>query len=382
MPDPTPGPGPDDEQAVSPDGQRYLDWQALLEALAAGGLLDGDPDGQDAAGGGRVSAPLPAGQAGALAVEHMAPGPVQAGWLAAASAEAGNLDEYGLAGVAIAARRLASWAQAAELAAVAQLSARAAAADRRIGLAADGRPARLCRDAVGQISLALMLTDHAATDWADLAITLAWRLPETGKALAAGTIDLARAKVIAEATSVLSEDAARVVEAQVLPDAGQQTTAQLRVRLRRAVIATDPDAAERRREEAERQARVSLYADDDGTATLAGAGLPAVEAAAAMARITAIARAAKAAGQGGGLDLHRARVMLGLLLGTLPYIPPPGGAPEPEPPPGTRTDHYPGAPPNPNRRPAAAAAQMPVPVIAVPADPAPAILATAPARSS
>jgi len=26
-----------------------LDWQALLEALAAGGLLDGDPDGLDAA---------------------------------------------------------------------------------------------------------------------------------------------------------------------------------------------------------------------------------------------------------------------------------------------------------------------------------------------
>ena len=117
-----------------------------------------------------------------------------------------------------------------------------------------------------------------------------------------------------------------------MPDAGRQTTAQLRVRLRRAVIAADPDGAERRRQDAERQAKVSLYADDDGTATLAGAGLPAVEAAAAMARITAIARAAKAAGQGGGLDLHRARVMLGLLLGTLPYIPPPGGAPEPQPP--------------------------------------------------
>ena len=186
MPDPTPGPGPDDEQAVSPDGQRYLDWQALLDALAAGGLLDGDPDGQDAAGDGRVSAPLPAGQAGALAVEHMAPGPAQAGWLAAASAEARNLDEYGLAGVAIAARRLASWAQAAELATVAQLTARAAAADRRIGLAPDGRPARLCRDAVGQVSLALMLTDHAATDWADLAITLAWRLAETGEGAGRG----------------------------------------------------------------------------------------------------------------------------------------------------------------------------------------------------
>jgi hypothetical protein len=341
VPDQTPEPVPDDEQAASSaSGQTYLDWQALLDALAAGGLLDGDPDDQDAvaaeeqaaAEDGRMSAPLPSGASGALAVEHMPPGPAQAGWLAAASADTASLDEYGLAGVAIAARQLASWAQAAELGVVAQITARAAAADHRIGLAADGRPARLCRDALGQISLALMLTDHAATDWADLAITLCWRLPETGKALAAGRVDLARAKVIAEATAVLGQDAARAVEAAVLPGAGGQTTAQLRARLRRAVIAADPDAAERRREEAERHARVSLYADEDGTATLAGAGLPAVEAAAAMARITAIARAAKAAGQGGGLDLHRARVMLGLLLGTLPYIPPPGGAPEPDPP--------------------------------------------------
>ena len=317
-----------------------LDWQALLEALAAGGLLDGDPDVQDAvagaeqaaAAGGRMSAPLPPGRAGALAVEHMRPGPAQAGWLAAAAGEVASLDEYGLAGVAIAARQLASWAAAAELAAVAHLAARAAAADRDIGLGLDGRPARLCRDAVGQISLALMLTDHSATAWADLAVTLCWRLPETGAALAAGAIDLSRARVIAEATAVLDEDAARAVEAKILPEAGRQTTAQLRARLRRAVIAADPGGAERRREEAERHAKVSLYADEDGTATLAGAGLPAVQAAAAMARITAIARAMKAAGHGGGLDLHRAKVMLGLLLGTLPYIPPPGGTPEPQPP--------------------------------------------------
>ena len=351
MPRQMPEPGPDDEQAASGMGRpgfagpvppaAGLDWQALLDALAAGGLLDEDPGDQDAvaaterdaAADGRMGGPsLPAGQAGALAVEHMDPGPAQAGWLAAATGEAERLDEYQLAGVAIAARQLASWATAAELTAVAQLSARAAAADSDIGVVADGRPGRLCRDAVGQVSLALMLTDHSATAWADLAVTLCWRLPGTGQALAAGAIDLSRARVIAEATAVLGEDAARAVEAQVLPQAGRQTTAQLRVRLRRAVIAADPGAAERRRQDGERQARVSLYAGQDGTATLAGAGLPAVGAAAAMARITAIARAVKAAGRGGGLDLHRAQVMLGLLLGTLPYIPPPGGAPEPEPP--------------------------------------------------
>src|SRR6516165_919614 len=89
-PVPDPKPGPDDEQAAaSADGQPQfagvpgsadagpvpspagLDWQALLEALAAGGLLDGDPDHQDAAAAeeqaaaadGRMSAPLAPGQA-------------------------------------------------------------------------------------------------------------------------------------------------------------------------------------------------------------------------------------------------------------------------------------------------------------------------------
>ncbi len=132
MPDPTPGAGQDHEQAASASGTpgfaaaavdgaarpENLDWQVLLEALAAGGLLEGDPDDQDAVAAaerdvvadGWMGGPLPAGQAGALAVEHMDPGPAQAGWLASAAGEAASLDEFQLAGVAIAARRLASWA--------------------------------------------------------------------------------------------------------------------------------------------------------------------------------------------------------------------------------------------------------------------------------
>jgi hypothetical protein len=96
----------------------------------------------------------------------MPPGPAQAGWLAAAAAESADLDEYDLAGVAAAARRLASWAQSVELAAIAQIAARAAAADPDISLRPDGRPLKICRDAIGQVSLALMLSDQAAADWA------------------------------------------------------------------------------------------------------------------------------------------------------------------------------------------------------------------------
>jgi Domain of unknown function (DUF222) len=329
---------------------RVLDEQALLDGLAAGGFLGGRAEDQDAAladelaglEDGRMGEPLSAGQMAALAIEHMDPGPAMAGWLDAAVREAGTLDEYGLTAVVIAGQKLASWAQAAELAAVAQVASRAAAADKNIGVGEDGRPARVCRDATGQISLALMMSDYAATVWAELAVTLSWRLPATGEALAAGRIDLYRARRIAEATSVLSEQKAREVEAKILPGAGELTPGRLLRRLRHAVIAADPTAADRRRANAERHAGVNLYADEDGTATLAGTGLPAVQAAAAMAKITAMAWARKAAGLGGGLDLHRAQVMLGLLLGTLPPTPPAEGAPPDEPPSDGPTEDEPG----------------------------------------
>jgi hypothetical protein len=103
-------------------------------------------------------------------------------------------------------------------------------------------------------------------------------------------VDLDRAEAIATATSVLDEDTARQVEAKILPGAGAVTRALLRERLARAVIAADPDGAERRREQAGRHADVRLYADADHTATI-----------------------------------------------TLPFIPPPDGAPPDQPPPDDRT---------------------------------------------
>ena len=186
---------------------------------------------------------------------------------------------------------------------------------------------RMSEDACAQVSVALTMSGCGASWWTDLAITLNWKLAATGAALRAGEIDLSRTCLIAEATRPLDDDTARVVEARVLPAAGQQTTAWLRATLRRAVIAADPEGADRRREEAERRAKVSLYPDAEGTASLAGYSLPGPRAAAAMARIGALARAMKATGAGGGMDLLRAQVFLGLLLGTLPYIPPAPGSP-------------------------------------------------------
>src|SRR5579875_3025596 len=237
-------------------------------------------------------------------------------------------------------RRIASWAAAGELAATAELARRRTpqlwdhpaedspdAPDDVPGIGAESVTAS--REVVEEIGLALTLTHWGAEVQANLAMSLTHRLPGTLAALAAGRIDLARARLFDEATALLSaEDAARV-EARVLPRAARMTTGELREALRRAVISIDPAAAEKRRKRAERNARVRLYGDSEHTATLAGERLPAACAAAAYARISAIAAAMKAAGMPGGAELLQAKVFAGLLLGTLPDVPqaPPGPDP-------------------------------------------------------
>jgi hypothetical protein len=273
---------------------------------------------------------VPLGEAAGRVVESLPPGPDLAGWLASSSPK--ELESGALPGVVASYRRLASWAQAGELAAIAEVASRSAVADDKIGVDDEGRPSQVPDEAIAQVSLALAMTRYGASWWTDLAVTLAWRLAATGAALVTGDIDLARARLVAEATGMLDDEAARAVEAAVLPSAGTDTTSQLRARLRRAVIAADPDGADRRRQEAERRAKVSLYPDQEGTATLVGQNLPGTRAAAAMSRINALARALKAAGAVGGMDLLRAQVLIGLLLGTLPVIPPAPGSPPDAPP--------------------------------------------------
>ena len=308
-----------------PEASPGDDQQALLDAeLSALSACTGVPTQLT----GRVAGCLPAG-------------PALAAWLATASPE--QCVDADLPDLAAGFRRLASWAQARELAAVATLASRAAARNDRIRTDEDGRPDQVPPEAAAQLGLAMSMSQFGATTWTSLAIQLRWQLPGTSAALAEGSIDLGRARLIADATAMLSDEAAHTVEQRILPDAEQQTNAQLRAALRRAVIAADPQGAERRRKDAERRAKVSLFADEEGTATIAGSSLPGVHAAAAMARISAMARALKASGAIGGIDLLRANIFIGLLLGTLPLIPPAEGAP----PDGPSPNGYepPGSPP-------------------------------------
>ena len=283
---------------------------------------------------------------------RLTPGPALASWLSCV--DAAQLDDAALANSITAWRKVTSWAQARELAAVAELA-------RRRGVALVPQPGRPRADqlqanfAPNEIALALTLTGCSAEYWMSLAVSLGSRLPATLATLAAGKIDLARTKLIDQYTTALDDDLARMVEARVLPKAERQTTGQLRAALLRAVLAVDPAAAERRRKEAERHARVELTGEPEGTASLLGRFLPAAQASAAWSRIDMIAKALQDSGADGGIDLLRAQVLLRLLLGQPPSPPPaedpPAGPDRPAPAPGPRPGPGPGPWPRPESPP-------------------------------
>jgi hypothetical protein len=130
----------------------------------------------------------------------------------------------------------------------------------------------------------------------------------------------------------------------VIGRAGGQTTGQLRAATRRAVLAADPAAADRRREEARKDARVETWSEHSGTAALAGRDLPPADVLAADRRIDTLARQLKTAGATVTLDVLRARVYTALLLGipirTLQaqLLPPQAAAPGQDPAPATQPD--------------------------------------------
>ena len=200
--------------------------------------------------------------------------------------------------------------------------------------AESGFPEVISEFASYELSLALTLTGRSAEGYLDFAVELVTRLPKTLAALEAGEIDIIRARIIAEATRVLSTGHAAAVEDLIFPRAGRQTSGQLRAALARAVLAADPDAARRRREQAQRDARVLRWREEAGTAALCGRDLPSADVLAADQRISARARELKSAGLPGTLDELRARAYLDFLLGRDSTPQQPSHQPQPATPPG------------------------------------------------
>jgi hypothetical protein len=304
VPDPRCGP-PDGADAWLAD----LPAELLFEYLAA----TDDPPCREAIVAGRLPRQpgdgWPPGDgcgfaAGGVA-DELPPGPVLAGLAGDAwTAGLGRVSDDELIGVLRAARRLASWSAAMELAAVTDLATRREAESAGGGSCAPG-------EHIGdEIAAALTLTARAADVLLDLATALR-RLPATMAALAAGRIDRYRATVIADELGGLGDEHAAVVEQQVLDHAPDQTTGQLRAAARRAVLA----AARERKERAARDARVERWDEHAGTAALAGRDLPPADVLAADHNLSALAGSLRRAGVSGTMDQLRAQAYLALLTG-------------------------------------------------------------------
>ena len=208
-------------------------------------------------------------------------------------------------------RRIASQAAAAELAAVAEFSERRQAEAKTAGLW-DSTAVNAADD---EIAAALTMTSRSTQLLIDRASALR-QLPATAQALAAGKIDMPKTLVFINGLAGQDPALARGIEARLIERAPALTTGQLRAALNRDLLAADPEAAERRRQTEEKQARVERCPEQGGvTASLSGRNLPVPATVAAWNHVTAVARGLRRSGASGTLDELRVLVYLGLLSG-------------------------------------------------------------------
>jgi uncharacterized protein DUF222 len=152
-----------------------------------------------------------------------------------------------------------------------------------------------------------------ASHLAHRAWTYRSHLPATWAAMAAGELDEARAKVLLDVLEHTTPALARRIEARLLPQAVEWTVGVLRKRATTLLLELDPDAADRRKEQAQRRADVRCSPSPlDGMATLA-ADLPPEVAAACHATVDALARMLKADGDPRPIGELRTHVLADLI---------------------------------------------------------------------
>jgi hypothetical protein len=127
--------------------------------------------------------------------------------------------------------------------------------------------------------------------------------------------DWPKALVLCDELAVLERELARQIAERIIGKAPEWTTGQLRARLRRLVLAADPQAALRHATVKSTGRGVEIRQEPSNLASIAGYDLLPHRVAASWERLTAIARAAKAAGDPRRIDELRADAMMDLLIG-------------------------------------------------------------------
>jgi hypothetical protein len=178
----------------------------------------------------------------------------------------GDLTDYEVVDAIVGWDRMVSWATARQAELVSELAHRRCLVCVHEGERTPRRD-EVDEFAADELALHLRLTKRAAEARLGFALALE-RLPRTAAALRVGRIDAWRAMVIADSVGVLDDPPARAVEERVLPRAAEQTSGQLRRSCARAVVRTDPAAADRRCQVAYRERAAVLTPLPDGMAEL------------------------------------------------------------------------------------------------------------------
>jgi hypothetical protein len=281
---PPPDLGWDEDPEPDPAGGERVAWTA---GFAKGGLADGLPGGSEL------------------------------GFLAGAAA--GDSDRYPgatdaeLDGVIAAWDRVEAHASARKHLAIAEFIRRRPAEGCEPG-EPGGMPARWDEFAVDELRLLLAESKAAVERMLDRAQALAARLPGTMAAYRSGRLRQSKVMIIVDVTAPLDDQESRAAEELLLGRASRLTPSGLRDATAKAVMDVAPDKAQKRREDAAKDARVERWAEDSGNAALMGRELPPAEVLAADQRITAWAHELRKAGLEGDMDVLRARAYLDLLL--------------------------------------------------------------------
>ncbi len=172
-----------------------------------------------------------------------------------------------------------------------------------------------------ELAAAVAKTRRAAEADVDLALDLRYRLPSVWKALEAGKIDLAKARVFSQELVTLHTRHIPVVVDSLVDSAADLTTGQLRTRLKKAVLEADLEAAQIQYELGLGDRKLVVYPNPDHTASMALASVDPLEAVAAGNHVHHVALELKRLpGESRTIDQLKADVAIDLLQGKTTHV--------------------------------------------------------------
>jgi hypothetical protein len=121
---------------------------------------------------------------------------------------------------------------------------------------------------VSELALIRGCSEIEAESLAVESVLLTTKLPGTWAELYAGRIDVRKMRAMVDLLSTAKASAVEEIERRVLPQAGRLTVAELRVRVRRALVRLDARAMKERRARAARKADVRHQPTGDGMSQL------------------------------------------------------------------------------------------------------------------